>query len=106
MTQQKINIILDDPQIPDIQRENDFHIMDHIILHAEQYTISTYKQKFLQIRYCCKYYQVTTMSDMTNAAGTNLDPFKFKGIIFPTSSFTNLHMFNQERPNNIALEAF
>ena len=102
LQQQNINIILQDNHIPKLQRENDFHIMDHIIKFPEKYTRSTYKQKVQQIHYCCKYLQVTTIADMTNAAGTHIDTEKFKGNPTHTTGTTKLVQFKQGKPYKTA----
>lgn len=95
MVKHNINIILDGTHISPMQGEYDFNIMDQLIKHLKNYSTSTYKTKVSQIHYCCKYLQVTTMYNLTNATGRHIDLEKFHGKTFMHSSFTTLNKFNQ-----------
>ena len=52
-----------------------------------------------RVNWCRLYLQVTLLSDITNVAGSHLDPNMIKGIVdHPKSSVTAGHRFVQDRP--------
>jgi hypothetical protein len=86
---------LDTTFVPEIQRVNDSHIMDHML---EQGTFS--KTDICQINYCRLYLQAVTVSDISNATGTHLAPGIRTGDPTLWSSVTRYHKTNQSRPNS------
>ena len=71
MSLYNITFKLHDTCVPAVQRENDIHIMDHIIKHQSDYKQSRIKIK--RINYCRLYLQALTISDITDAAGKHID---------------------------------
>ena len=86
-------IEVDSPGILPLQRLHDVYLMD-IIIQSNQFSP-------LQIRrldLCRKFLQALTLSDITDATGTALDPAMLHGSSSLLSSVSLLHHFKQDRP--------
>ena len=94
LAQVKASIILDEPQVPEIQREHDAHIMD-LVLRSEKFK----PHEVRKINYCRLFLQAVTISDITTTSGNCLDPVKLTGSPSITSSLTRWHTINQDRPS-------
>ena len=67
-------IRLDNPGIPAIQRQYDRHIMDMVLANSK------WKPTHIKrINWCRLYLNVTTLSDITNAQGNQIDPAIYTG---------------------------
>jgi hypothetical protein len=89
------SIEVDNPYVLPLQREHDFYLMD-VILASKRFT----DDEIRKINYCRLYLQALTISDITIAGGTRLDPYFLKGRRGPMSSSTRLHHVNQARPDS------
>ena len=87
------SIQLDDPCVPQPQRENDQYIMDIIFRSAQFKPVEIRK-----LNYCRLYMNVVTLADITKPNGLNLDPCLSKGNLSLLSSSTRWHTVNQDRP--------
>jgi hypothetical protein len=85
---------LDITFVPEIQRVNDTHIMDHVLEHG-----SFSKTEICRINYCRLYLQAVTVSDITNATGTHLSPGIRTGKTTLWSGATRYLTTNQDCPN-------
>ena len=65
------------------------------VLESKQFT----SDEVCQINYYRLYLQAITISDISIAGGSRLDPYFLKGSKGPMSSETKLHHVNQARPN-------
>jgi hypothetical protein len=84
---------VDNPFILPLQREHDFYLMD-VVLASKQFTT----EEVRKINYCRLYLQAVTVSDISLAGGTRLDPYFLKGTRGPMSSERKCHHVNQSRP--------
>ena len=91
------SLLLDDPQIPQVQRENDEYIMD-LILNSNKFK----PPEIRKLNYCRLYLQAITISDLTTASGHHLDHGMLRGHPSLQSSTTNWHTINQDRPSEDA----
>ena len=88
------SITLQPTYVPELERQHDTFIMDAVIA-SEWFTPREVKR----VNWCRLYLQVTLISDITNVAGSHLDPNMIKGIVdHPKSSVTAGHRFVQDRP--------
>ncbi len=87
-------IEVDCPYVLPPQREHDFHLMDAII-ESRQFK----DDELRKINYCRLYLQAITISDISLAGGTRLDPYFLQGQRGPMSSTNKLHHVNQARPD-------
>jgi hypothetical protein len=78
-----------------LQREHDQHIMD-IVINQGTFTNAAIRR----INYCRLYFNVITISDITNAAGTHIDSHYWNGTDGNTRSHTTWHKCLQEFPEN------
>jgi hypothetical protein len=85
---------LDDPCIPQPQREHDRHLMDMIIQSA-RFT----PQEIRKLNYCRLYLQVVTLADISKPNGRELDPCFLQGAPSLYSNRTRWHTINQDRPS-------
>ena len=90
-------IEVDDDIIHPLQRIHDCYLMDAVVAH-DQFT----PKQVCLIHYCRLYLQVLTLSDITLANGTHLDPAIHQGTKSLLSSNTRLHHFRQDRPSPAA----
>jgi hypothetical protein len=90
-------IEVDNAAVLPIQREHDFHVMD-AVLASSLFT----PDEINQINYCRLYLQAVTISALTQAEGTRLDPHMHIGTPSRLSSTTTLHQVNQAKPNPAA----
>jgi hypothetical protein len=88
------SIQLDDPCVPQPQRENDQYIMD-IILQSNQFKPAEVRR----LNYCRLYLNVVTLADITKPNGFDLDPCLLEGNVSLYSSSTRWHTVNQDRPS-------
>jgi hypothetical protein len=65
---------LDDTGVPTIQRQEDKNIMD-AILESNKFTAA----QICRLNLCRLYLQAITTSDLTDASGKALDPYKLAG---------------------------
>lgn len=84
---------VDTDHVAPLQREHDQHIMD-IVVHQSTFT----KSAIRRINYCRLYFNVVTISDITNAAGTHIDSHYWNGTDGNTRSHTTWHKCLQDRP--------
>ena len=91
------SILLDDPLIPELQREGNQYIMD-IIVESKQFTPSQIRI----LNYCRLYLQAVTISDLTKADGIEADHSKIQGSPSLVSSHTRWHTVHQDRPSTQA----
>ena len=91
------SLLLDDPQIPPVQRDGDHHIMDLII------NFGSFKPaEIRKLNYCRLYLQAVTISDLTTASsGRTLDSSMLRGDPALQSTTTRWHTIHQERPSDI-----
>ena len=95
--QYNTTIEVDDPGIPPKQREGDEYLMN-MILESGQFT----NLEIRRLNYCRLYLQAITLSDITDATGTQLDMSKRTGEMSRYSSrTTSLVRVNQDRPSPI-----
>jgi hypothetical protein len=80
-----------------IQRDHDSYIMD-LVLESDNFTT----KEILQINYCRLFLQSVTLSDLTLAEGTQLDPHMRIRRPSPRSSTTTVHHINQASPDEAA----
>jgi hypothetical protein len=92
---------LDDTSILPPQREHDQYLMD-IALASAQFCPEDIKR----INYCRMHLQVLTISDISNAAGTGIDPTKYHGNPSLLSSRSKCHHINQEKPNDASWQVW
>lgn len=85
---------LDKTFVPEIQRVNDSHIMDHV-LERGNFTPSQIRK----INYCRLYLQVVTVSDIATANGTHLAPGIRDGNPTIWSGQSTHHKTNQGNPD-------
>jgi hypothetical protein len=85
---------LDTTFVPEIQRVNDTHIMDHVL---EQGLFS--KREISRINYCRLYLQAVTVRDISLASGTSLAPGIRNGHPTLWSGVTRYLKTNQACPN-------
>ena len=104
MSKYNITFKIHDICVPIIQREHDIHIMDNIIKHQSKYKQS--RIQINQINYYTLYLQALTISDITDATGTHIDPMKLKVKPNHTSSTTTDIEFNQGKPDKKAWGTF
>jgi hypothetical protein len=86
---------LDITFVPEIQRVNDSHIMDHVLERG-----SFSRADICRINYCRLYLQAVTVSDISTASGTKLAPGIRSGDPTLWSGVTRYHKTNQARPNS------
>jgi hypothetical protein len=87
-------IQVDDPCIPQIQRQHDQHIMD-LILSAKLFS----NAEIRKLNYCRLFLQAVTLSDITRADGSTLDHSKLEGSPSLQSSATRWVEINQACPS-------
>jgi hypothetical protein len=90
-------IEVDNAYIPSLERLHDRHIMD-MVLQSPHFT----SKDIRLINYCRLYLQVVTVSDITTAEGTGLDPTMLIGTRTRLSSRTKWHHFHQKKPSSNA----
>ena len=86
--------LLDDPNVPEIQRQGDSHTMDHI-LESKIF----YPTEIRKINYCCLYLQAISMADLAMATCEALDSSKLVGQVLLQSGRISWIPINQERPS-------
>jgi hypothetical protein len=86
---------LDITFVPEIQRVNNSHIMDHVL---EQGSFS--QTDICRINSCRLYLQAVTVSDISTASGTHLAPRIRSGDPTLWSGVTRYHKTNQVCPNS------
>ena len=85
---------LDEPCIPVLQREHDIYLMD-AVLGSNHFT----SLEIRRINYCRLYLGAVTLSDLTKACGSELDPCKLAGNPSLVSSFSSHLSISQDRPS-------
>ena len=88
------SILLDDPVIPPLQRDNDSYIMDHIL---DSHQFKPYEIR--KLNYCRLYLRAVTISDLTLASGISLDPTMLQGDLSIRSASSRWHPIHQDRPS-------
>jgi hypothetical protein len=78
--------------IQPLQRIHDCYLMDSVLAH-DQFT----PKQVCLVHYCRVYLQVLTLSDITLANGTHLNPALYHGTKSLLSSINQLHQFRQDR---------
>jgi hypothetical protein len=91
------SIEVDTNIIQPLQRIHDCYLMD-AVLATDQFT----PKHVRMIHYCRLYLQVLTLSDITLANGTHLDPALYQGQRSILSNTTRSHHFRQDRPSPAA----
>ena len=87
-------IEVDDPGVPELEREYDSYIMDAIV-SSERFTDTQVRQ----LNYCRLFLQAVSISDLSKSGGEELDPGKLRGAPSLFSSQTKWVRFHQERPS-------
>jgi hypothetical protein len=91
------SIEVDDAIVYPPQRIHDCYLMDSV-LAAPNFS----PKQIRLIHYCRIYLQVLTLSDITLANGTHIDPSMYHGTKSLLSSQTRLHRFRQDHPSPAA----
>ena len=95
LREHNMSLLIDEPEIPGLQRMYDVHIMD-MILNANQFKDAEIRR----LNYCRLYLGATTLSDLTHITGLRLDFSKLEGRPSIYSSVTQRHRVYQERPSD------
>ena len=86
------SIHLDDPCIPQPQREHNQYLMDMMIIHSNCYSPAQIRK----LNYCRLYLQAVTLADITKPNGSHLDPCFVIGNPSLYSSCTRWQSINQD----------
>ncbi len=90
-------IELDTSFVPELQRTNDFYLMDHALW------CNKFNAKQLEmVNNCRLYLQVVTAADIVLPNGTDIDEWMRQGTLHPDSSSTRYVKIEQARPNQKA----
>ena len=94
LSEHGLQIVLDSPQVPPLQRQNDEFIMD-IILASNHYSPAEIRK----LNYCRLYLNVITISDIARPCGTRLDEHFLSAQPSTTSSRSTQMGIHQESPS-------
>ena len=89
------SIHLDNPRIPQLQRQHDSYIMEKVLT----YTPALKPKMIKRINYCRMYLSVVTVSDIATASGTHIDEAMYRGDRDSLSSSYTGHPVEQRRPD-------
>ena len=84
---------LDHRYIPPLQRERDQHIMD-VVLQSNKFQ----PQQIRFVNYCRLYLRVITVSDISNANGTDILTGMYQGQVTSINTNTSWNHVHQQRP--------
>ena len=87
-------IRLDNPGVPSLQRQNDQYLMDMVLADPKWKPI-----EIKRINWCRLYLNVTTLSDITNAQGHQLDPGIYYGNLESIQAQCMWQCVNQKKPD-------
>ena len=94
LSRHDLHFKLDFTGVPLLQRQNDAYIMD-FILASNHYTPAEIRK----MNYCRLFLDVVTISDITNASSTQIDPTSMHGHPSPTSRRNTYLSIHQDRPS-------
>ena len=86
-------IRLDNPGVPSLQRHHDQYLMDMVLADPKWKPI-----EIKRINWCRLYLDVTTLSDITNAQGHQLDPGIYYGNLESIPAKCTWQCVNQKKP--------
>ena len=95
LSEHNMSIHVDEPELPELQRKFDIHIMD-MILNANKFKDAEIRR----LNYCRLYLGAVTLSDLTHITGLRLDFSKLEGRPSIYSSVTQRNRIHQERPSD------
>ena len=81
--------------VPKLQREHDSFIMDAVLLAGEMFKPAEIRM----VNYCRMYLRVSTVADISNAAGTHIDLGMYKGAESAINTNSKWYHVHQKRPN-------
>ena len=85
----------DTPGIPELQRQHDQYLMDMVLSNPK------WKPAHIKrINWCHLYLNVTTLSDITNVQGNQIDPGIYNGNLDSVQAKYTWQCVNQKKPNN------
>jgi hypothetical protein len=96
-SQGAIELSSDTSGVPKLQRENDLYLMDHFL------TLRLSAKTLKRINYCRLYLNVHTLSDITNATGTEIDDAFYEGdinLLTNRMAVSKWLKINQPRPGD------
>jgi hypothetical protein len=91
-------IEVDNPQVPPLQRSNDTYIMDWVIKFG-----NFSPAQIKRINYCRLYFNVVTVADISNVAGTHVEAYYWwaKANEHPLGKHKLGYLRLQERPKSV-----
>jgi hypothetical protein len=95
LSENNMSLHVDEPELPELQRKFDIHIMD-MILHANIFKDAEIRQ----LNYCRLYLGAVALSDLTHITRLRLDFSKLEGRPSIYSSVTQRNRIHQERPSD------